>query len=172
MRKRRRMINGLKSLIDYCDLDDMVMVEIGSYSGESTSIFAESGKFKKIYAVDPWFNGYDDKDFASHSNMEVIEKMFDERVSFFKNVQKIKATGNIAANSFENKSLDLVYIDACHTYEAVKSDIVDWLNKIKNNGYISGHDWNMDGVRRAVEEVLGYPDKTFSDHSWLFKVSN
>jgi hypothetical protein len=76
---------------------------------------------------------------------------------------------------------DLVYIDACHTYECVKADITHWLPLTKK--IISGHDYYLDGhefvqkhphiagVSVAVNEVLGEPEQTFTEGSW-FKVLN
>jgi hypothetical protein len=65
-----------------------------------------------------------------------------------------------AALSVPDASLDFVFIDADHSYEACRADVLAWLPKIKPTGFISGHDYeNPDypawGVKRAVEEVLG-----------------
>ena len=53
-----------------------------------------------------------------------------------------------------NGSLDFVFIDAEHTFEAVVSDIRAWLPKVKHGGCIAGHDLDWDGVKRAVEQEL------------------
>lgn len=50
---------------------------------------------------------------------------------------------------------DLVYIDACHSYECVMSDLMAWYHKIKRGGVMAFHDYEMDqdyGVKRAVGE--------------------
>jgi hypothetical protein len=173
MRKRPSYIRGLKHLVNYCGINEIVMVEIGSYAGESTSIFMSTGKIKQLTAVDPWQNGYDDRDAASYAiDMSKVEKMFDARVSPFDNVKKFKMTGDEAVKRFEDASLDLVYIDGCHTYEAVKNDIQKWLPKIKESGFIAGHDWGFKAIKKAIEEELGSPDKVFSDSSWVFKISS
>ena len=55
---------GLEDLINYVNTfsntKEMVMVEIGSYAGESTEQFAN--KFKKVIAIDPFLNDYDEND--------------------------------------------------------------------------------------------------------------
>ena len=71
-------IGGLKKLIKFIEAEDKVMVEVGSYMGESTSVFAES--VKSITSVDPWIEGYDDKDGASSTNMSKVEEYFDGEV--------------------------------------------------------------------------------------------
>jgi hypothetical protein len=50
--------------------------------------------------------------------------------------------------------LDLVYIDACHSYECVRNDLNAWFGKVKKGGIIAGHDYknNDYGVRQAADE--------------------
>lgn len=57
------------------------------------------------------------------------------------------------ANRCPDNFFDLVYIDACHSYECVMNDLRAWFPKVKAGGWISGHDFlNMDyGVYKAVE---------------------
>lgn len=52
---------------------------------------------------------------------------------------------------------DFIFIDAAHTYEAVKHDIADWLPKVKPGGWFGGHDYHskFQGVIRAVDEAFG-----------------
>lgn len=59
-------------------------------------------------------------------------------------------------------SLDLCYIDADHTYEAVKCDLAAWWPKVKSGGIFAGHDYTQYeviapsgatfGVKQAVDE--------------------
>jgi hypothetical protein len=63
-----------------------------------------------------------------------------------------------------------VYIDGNHQYESVKSDILLYSDKIKDGGYITGHDYWKKSVKMAVNELLGEPLTVFSDHSWIFKI--
>ena len=72
MRIRRKEISGLVSLTRYVQGSNLTMVEIGSYAGESTEIFAFNKKFERVYAVDPWENGYDDEDGADQHDGEII----------------------------------------------------------------------------------------------------
>ena len=152
---------GLNNLVDF--LPGGIMTEIGSYSGESSIIFAT--KFDKVYCIDPW-----DDNICIMDNipMDQIESSFDERCSKFDNIFKIKGTGNSSVNQFENKSLDFVYIDADHSYSAVLQDINTWIPKIKDGGYIGGHDYGLGfGVEKAVDEKFGIPDEIFVDGCWI-----
>jgi hypothetical protein len=57
--------------------------------------------------------------------------------------------------------LDFVYLDADHTYEAVKADIAAWWPKVRVGGTLGGHDYIgierfgvTFGVIRAVDEFV------------------
>jgi len=62
------------------------------------------------------------------------------------------------ANQIKDGSLDLVFIDASHTYEDVTRDLRAWYNKVRSGGVVSGHDylgrWEpVPGlVKKAVDE--------------------
>jgi hypothetical protein len=73
-------------------------------------------------------------------------------------------------------SVDLVYLDADHTYKQVKADIEAWLPKVRPGGWISGHDYHTIGpaddkwgVAKAVSEVLGEPE-TDDGETWFWRV--
>lgn len=60
------------------------------------------------------------------------------------------------ANRCPDDFFDLVYIDACHSYECVMNDLKAWFPKVKKGGGVMAfHDYEMDqdyGVKRAVSE--------------------
>ena len=68
-----------------------------------------------------------------------------------------------ACLSVEDESIDIVFIDADHSYEGVYNDILKWEPKVRKGGIISGHDYGLNpagvnrfnGVDRAVHELLG-----------------
>ena len=69
----------------------------------------------------------------------------------------IRAASVDAAAEVPDGSLDFVFIDAEHTYEAVTADIAAWLPKIRPGGLMSGHDYSpawWPGVVRAVDEFV------------------
>jgi hypothetical protein len=53
----------------------------------------------------------------------------------------VRATSEIAADMFNDNSLDFVYIDANHAYDYVVQDIELWYPKVKKGGFICGHDY-------------------------------
>jgi predicted O-methyltransferase YrrM len=163
---------GLLDLINDLNIKITKMVEIGSYQGESTVLFAENLKFLDVlYAVDPWENGYATGDSCSDDYpMGVVEHNFDLRSKKYPQIKKQKNFSEIFVNSIDDLSLDFVYIDGNHSYESCKKDIEIWLPKVKKGGIIAGHDYLAAcfmGVVNAVNEKFGSPDKVYDDTSWI-----
>lgn len=158
-------VQGLYDLIKEVVTKKTNMVEIGSFSGVSSELFALH--CKKIHCVDRW-SEYNEID---GSKLSEGERRFDELVTRYKNIEKIKMSSEEACSKFEDRSLDFVYIDAAHDYENVKKDILCWLPKVKVGGYIAGHDIVISGVGAAVGELFGSSYKQYSDTSWLAQVS-
>ncbi|CAE7584636.1 unnamed protein product [Symbiodinium natans] len=65
-------------------------------------------------------------------------------------------TSEAAAEHLPPQSVDLVFIDALHTYEAAYQDILLWAPKVVPGGIVSGHDYShyFPGVIRAVNEYV------------------
>lgn len=62
-----------------------------------------------------------------------------------------------AAPMVQDGWADFAFIDAGHSYGAVKADITAWLPKVRAGGWFGGHDYHSahPGVIRAVDEVFG-----------------
>jgi predicted O-methyltransferase YrrM len=171
MRKLREQDYLIRGLNNMClNIKNISkMVEVGSYIGESTEVFAQNFSNSIIYCVDPWQSGYDTYDNAS-IDMDGVEDEFDKKMKKYNNIFKIKKTSIEASYDFENNSLDFVYIDANHTYQSVATDIEIWLPKIKKEGYIGFHDYDNLDVKRAINERLGEAEYCFEDQSVFFKI--
>lgn len=166
MRCSEEFRDGPKKLVSFLP-ENSIMVEVGSYRGESAQLFLESGKISKIYCIDPWKPFYDNTDSASFTDMKQVESDFDKRFANDKRVVKVKGTIDDFAPRREDPEIDFVYIDGCHTYEATMHDIQVAMSVIRPKRAIAGHDWAWQGVQKAVTEQLGSPDKIFPDTSWL-----
>jgi hypothetical protein len=177
-------ISGLEDFCRTLVAPGAVLVELGSFGGESTAIFARFAG--KVFAIDPWSDDYrvsvtdgcadpwilDHLDRTPLPPMAEIERLFDSRTSAFANVSKLKRTAEEAVSRFADESIDIVYIDSIHTQEAVCRQIDQWRPKVKRGGLIAGHDFDPDswpGVVRAVEEKLGTPLHLFGDTSWAHR---
>src|SRR5690625_7410469 len=93
-------------------LEGAVMVDVGSYTGESAESFAKSGSFRKIYCVDPW----------SRTPTEA-ESLFDKRTKPYPEILKLKGRSVAARRQFRNASVHSVSIDAEPRAPAGKADI-------------------------------------------------
>ena len=71
-------------------------------------------------------------------------------------VEVIRKKSSEAFEIFDNNFFDMIYIDGNHLYDFVLSDILNSLDKIKNDGIIVCDDykndsgWFKDGVTKAV----------------------
>jgi predicted O-methyltransferase YrrM len=165
-------IIGLTDLISHINniqnTKNLTLVEIGSYIGESTTIFAEN--FKKVISIDPYIDDYDLNDPAcEHISFNEVYVKFLDNTKKFNNISQIKKTSDESFSYFDDESIDVLYIDGLHTYEQVKKDIINYLPKVKKGGFICGHDYhkNWPGVIQAIEETLKTVDKVFIDTSWI-----
>lgn len=76
------------------------------------------------------------------------------------------------AMSFPLASVDIVFLDADHSYEAVIADILAWMPRVKPGGLLCGHDYHhphYPGVKRAVTEYSGV-QSTDSVSCWELRV--
>lgn len=153
----------------------ITVVEIGAWRGRSSFYLVDNHagiSAHNIYIVDTWL--------GSKSEIEThhaLAKEVNLYVDFMRNMQKlhgrftpIRATSIEAAEIFDNGTVDYVFIDGEHTYEAVKADIEAWLPKLSNIGIIAGHDYdsNWPGVIKAVHEKFGDAVKVEGD-VWIIE---
>jgi hypothetical protein len=85
-------------------------------------------------------------------------------------VEIIQEKSGQAAGHFPDRSVDMVFIDADHSYEAVKADLLAWFTKVVQRGVLCGHDYTTRaGVRRAVDEVFDGNIALPGGSIWLVK---
>lgn len=149
-------------------------VEIGSWTGRSSAFMAveiwRSGKAISLDCVDTW------KGSKEHQSCEEVVSG-DLYEIFTRNMKKVRgryrAVRNdscIAARSYDDKSIDFVFIDGDHEYDGVMADIKAWLPKVKKGGVIGGHDYRVwSGVTRGVHDSFGHDFHQYMGDVW-FKV--
>lgn len=69
------------------------------------------------------------------------------------------------ASAFNDRTVDLVFIDGDHSYDGVITDIYAWWPKLKRNGVMAGHDYTAVGgtilyheMRIALWDAFGGPE--------------
>ncbi len=120
-----------------------------------------------LHMVDSWEEHGIDSEYAKSGDFHGVMTQQDQDASYYHTLGVVKFAkdrANVirdnsvtASKLFEDKSLDFVFLDADHTYEAIKEDISVWSSKVKPGGWLCGHDYeNNDypawGVEKAVKE--------------------
>jgi hypothetical protein len=121
-------------------------VEIGVFKGEfSKHILNNWGG--TLYMIDVWRPlGNEYEDASNHKeHIDAYQQTMENIKGFEDRGIMIRASSEIAANMFQDESLDFIFIDANHAYDFVVDDINLWFSKLKKGGIFSGHDYiNMD----------------------------
>jgi len=134
--------------------------EVGIAFGTQSEHILRNTGVEKLYSIDPYVP-YKKDIFPQGSSkrwMDVLALCVAERLKQFgEQSHFIRKKSLDAALSFDNESLDFVYIDADHSYEAVKADLAVWYEKIRPDGILIGDDYghrSFPGLKRAVDEFV------------------
>ena len=168
-----QILNLLEDKLDNLKFhsNETKMIEIGSYMGESTLMFAASGMFKEIHCIDP-FKGYI-PDFPTgtggYSWVEVKAE-YEMNTRYFDNITLHEDFSYNVVDEFKNYDYDFVNIDGSNSYKDTYRDIELYLPKAIQ--FIGGHNYKKEfpGVIEAVDKVLGGPDEVFRDFSWIKQI--
>ncbi len=134
------------------------IVELGTHYGVSFFSFCEAAeKYSPntyVYAVDTWEGDVQ----AGYYENDVYKKVDDNRKKYHsQRCSMLRCMFEEAESKFSEKSIELIHIDGLHTYEAVKNDFELWKDKLKENGTIMFHDWNVRengfGVWKLWDEI-------------------
>lgn len=119
-------------------------VEVGVHTGSFSYALLEQWQGEQLYLVDPWrhLSNYYDK---CNSTDAVMERRLAATVirlrRFYARHTILRAESLRAVTLFRDLSLDFVYLDANHSYEAVRQDLFHWYPKIRRGGLLCGHDY-------------------------------
>lgn len=162
---------GFYSSLAFDVHDGARVVEVGSWQGKSAIYLANQfkafGKRAHIHCVDTFDGGTDAVIQARVRQMggpDVAHARFQEnlrkaQVDWMVTTHRSPSV-DVAASYFKDESVSAVFIDADHSYEAVKADLEAWYPKVKPGGLIAGHDvvWtdpvSQKGVIRAIREFF------------------
>jgi predicted O-methyltransferase YrrM len=131
------------------------IIEVGSWKGRSTHALL-SGCPGTVWAVDHFEGNIGEEEARKEAREKDIHAEFMANVGQFPNLRLLRMANLEAAKLFEDRSVDMVFIDGGHRYEEVKADLIAWLPKAKK--LICGHDYCWPSVKQAVDEVFGKPD--------------
>ena len=146
-------------------------IEVGTYAGDFAKEILNTYT-GKLFLVDTWRHHTDDSyiDIANKIDFkEIYTKCSDNIKGYEDRCFMLKIDSKNASNLFDDDSLDFVYIDANHKYEAVKEDISCWFPKIRKGGILSGHDYLIEDSiftwnsiqKDEKNKYIFYSDNTF-----------
>jgi SAM-dependent methyltransferase len=144
--------------------------EIGVWKGDHAAAILRWTRPRTLHLIDPWKHRpelrgalYGDRAKGGQAEMDAVFAMVLER--FRREIERgrvhvIRASSQEAP--LEPATLDWVYIDGDHHYEAVKADLERYARVVRAGGYLAGDDyepgaWFKDSVRRAVDEFVQTP---------------
>jgi hypothetical protein len=131
------------------------MVEVGVRDGRTTFHLLDKNPNLQIIAID--------KSIKLFYNNEIRNKYGDR-------LKPIEAYSDFASTKILDNSQELIFIDANHSYEWVKKDIMCYRPKLKKDGWLTGHDIDYAGVKKAVDETINYYE-TGPNNVWLTKIT-
>lgn len=120
---------------------DQTVVEFGSYRGHFTQVFSDM--FKQVYTIDHVSNDYYDENTKDLTNVtKYIHDLYKQSIS-----------------KLNLKDVDVVVIDAVHSYSAVRQDTSSSQKILKTKGYIIYDDYGAfpevkDAVNTMVRENI------------------
>jgi hypothetical protein len=139
-------------------------VEVGTFKGEFASHILKNWS-GKLYMVDIWRPVNSDEYVDLTNNVYYLDA-FKDTMENIKGYEDrgfmLRMDSKEASKLFNDESLDFVYIDANHTYEAVKEDLKCWYDKVRVGGVVMGHDYLPDYFYEGKEEknqaLYTYPE--------------
>ena len=171
------MISDRVALLDKVGVEGKNVVELGVFKGEFTAEFV----IRKPYAlhlIDPWkaqdaYAYYYDDANIEQKDFNAIRLRVVQLYGNRDNVNIIQAFSHDAVKRFSNESLDIVFVDANHSFSNCFYDMVAWSLRIKKGGWLLVHDFGggscFFGVRQAVNEfckVTGNEIAYITEDSW------
>lgn len=169
--------------------DDIVGVEVGVLRGRLSEYLLANHLGITLHMVDWWQPADAEARAWADGREQWVEEQTPEQVE-----DSYHAARDVAARfggravihrgksvdvaaEFADASLDFVFIDADHRYEAVVADIASWFPKVKPGGWVGGHDYGLPtlegSVSRAVDEFIehsGLVLELCSFYTWFARV--
>ena len=151
--------------------ENAVAVELGSWLGKSTALFAsllrDAGRTDVMFfSVDHGFGNADKSAgvcqpaLADAGCGNVAGRLAAnlKACGVLEYVYPVTTTTVRAARLFPDASVDFCFVDANHTYESCLEDVRLWWQKIKPGGMLAGHDRDehWPDVCRAVRDFFGH----------------
>ena len=146
--------------------DDHLYVELGVLGCGNVNKIWKARKDLQFVLVDTWKLAYFDR---TPTKKARLEQKAQQWAAKRKGTRIFNENSWEAARHFKDGEVDVVFIDADHTYECCSLDILRWRPKLRSGGLLCGHDFHTrPGVARAVKEhVPDYQHDPSGDVWWV-----
>lgn len=135
-----------------------IWVECGSLHGESASLFLAFPFVEQLHCID----------------IRAFPALKQRLRPLLTSGRCLFHLGTSQERAADIPVADVVYIDADHSYTAVRDDIAVWYPRVTPGGALCGHDYypekHWPGVKRAVDEFIAREQlvlTTYADSSWM-----
>jgi len=136
-------------------------VEVGVWQGGFSKQILSTWKGNKLYMVDAWEHNsdYPAERGSRTDDMNKAENSVEKytKPDGSKRYELVQGWSHQAAGRFADGEFDFIYLDATHTYSALRQDIVSWYPKLKVGGVMAGHDYRnryMPSGREKGDELI------------------
>ena len=160
---------------------DIVGIELGVYEGKMSRYMLKALPRLTLYMVDRWQQYTPEERKISTGKMpkdgqDVFDRAYKMSCAVAEEIGPraiIVRASTDEALSLVPRKFDFVFIDADHSYEAVKRDIKRWRKRVRRGGILAGHDYKRSshpGVTRAVNEIFPAGLETDVNGVWLVRM--
>ena len=171
------LFDQIKELRNRNEIPDMLrrsglnhnVCEIGVRAGNNLSQIITGSRPSKFVGIDSW-NSSDipSQNDAGYSQVKQDQLEYQVRNKFAKYGDRgriIRGYSFEVSKQFPDGYFDYIYIDADHSYEAVKQDLEDWYPKVRVGGILAGHDYVDRHSKHVKYGVIKAVDEFVRDHN-------
>lgn len=139
-------------------------LEIGCFMGLSAitaamSLEEHENSGGRVVTIDNWLGSPEHQDMGviQHQKLQGVFRANVDRLNINNRISECTGESTEVANFFKDESIDIIFIDGNHSFEATYADLQAWYPKLKKSGVIFGHDASPDinelsGVRVAISQ--------------------
>ena len=171
--------NWYKNLVS--NVKNGKIIEIGVYGGASILSIADLciKNNVQVIGIDPWdtIELYNEKTLKPQElkgYRKIMKGHFDNLTKIidaekYNHITLVKDFSLNAVTEILDNSIELIYIDANHSYTEVLKDIQAWYPKVKKGGILCGDDFAWEGVKKAVNHFVKSQNLTYKNtkDSWV-----